>query len=106
MRRAAVHVLVILALLFQGMMSVGADFSAPDHESQQHCAGHDMSAQDCACCPEGVADTNCTVQCSVLQVPEAVQAPMRLELRSNSIDLPEASIRSRFYTPIDPPPIS
>jgi hypothetical protein len=106
MRRAAVHVLVILALLFQGVVSVGADISAADHQSQQHCAGHDMSAQDCACCPGGVADTNCTVQCSVLQASEVMQTPTRLELRSNSIDLPEASVRSRFYAPIDPPPIS
>ena len=106
MRRAAVHVLVILALLFQGVVSVGADFSAADHQSQQHCAGHDMSSQDCACCPEGVADANCTVQCSVLQAPEMAQAPTRLELCSDSIDVPEAAIRSRFYTPIDPPPIS
>jgi hypothetical protein len=106
MRRAAVHALVILALFFQGVVSVGADFSSADHQSQQHCAGHDMSAQDCACCPEGVADTNCTVQCSVLQVPEVIPAPARLELRSDSINMPEASVRSRFYTPIDPPPIS
>jgi hypothetical protein len=106
MRRTAVHVLIILAMLFQGVVSVGADFSTPNHESQQHCAGHDMSSQDCACCPEGVADANCTVQCSVLQVPEVMQAPTRLELRSNSIDVPSACVRSRFYTPIDPPPIS
>ncbi len=105
MRRTAVHLLVILALLFQGVISVGADFSRADHQSQQHCAGHDTSSQDCACCPEGVADANCTAQCSVLQVPEAIQAPTRLELLSKSVHPPEASVRSRFYTPIDPPPI-
>jgi hypothetical protein len=106
MRRTAVHLLIILALLFQGVVGVGADFSTADHQSQQHCAGHDMSSQECACCPEGVADANCTVQCSVLQVPEVLHAPMRFELLSNSVTIPEACVRSRFYTPLDPPPIS
>lgn len=106
MRRIVVHVLLVLALMFQGAIGVGADFSVQAHESQQHCAGHDMSTQDCACCPEGIAGSNCTVQCSVLQVPEVMQAPMRLELRGDRIPMPEAAVRSRFYTPLDPPPIS
>jgi hypothetical protein len=106
MRRTALHALLIVALMIQGVVSIGADFSASNHEAQQHCAGHDMSSQDCACCPEGMADTNCTVQCSVLQVPEMVEAPARFELRSHYVKAPEASVRSRFYTPIDPPPIA
>jgi hypothetical protein len=104
MLRTALHILIIVALALQGIAAVGADF-AHEQEMQQHCLGHDTETQDYACCPEGATTTSCAVQCSALQSPVMWQIPERAAVQRMHPPARETSIRSRSYTPLNPPPI-
>lgn len=104
MLRTALHILIVIALALQGIVAVGADF-APEQETQQHCQGHDAETQDCACCPEGATTTSCAVQCSALQSPIMWHIPESPAVQRAHIPARETLIQSRFYTPLNPPPI-
>ena len=104
MFRTALHILIVIALALQGIAAVGADF-APEQETQQHCQGHDAERQDCACCPDGATTSSCAVQCSALQSPVMWQIPERAAVQRTHPHARETLIRSRSYTPLNPPPI-
>lgn len=103
MRRFALHVLILLGLLLQGVVAVGAGM--PHEEQQQHCAGH-YSDENCACCPDGATSSmSCTVQCSVSQAPIVTLTLDRVVSYSTRIAFAEASISNPAYAPLVPPPI-
>jgi hypothetical protein len=105
MRQPFVNLFLILILAFQGVSAVGADIF-PDHEMQQHCAGHDMTSEDCSCCPEGaIMGASCTVQCSVSQTAVEMQMPPRLMVSGPISCFADRSIRDPVYVPLVPPPI-
>jgi hypothetical protein len=104
MRRFAFHVLLLLSLLLQGVVAVGAGL--PHEEQQQHCIGH-YSDATCACCPDGGANSmSCTVQCSVSQAPIVMLTLERVVSHSTRIDFIQAHLPSPAYAPLVPPPIS
>lgn len=103
MRRFAFHVLLLLCMLMQGAIVVGADFGHED--SQQHCAGH-HAEQDCACCPDGAADSmSCTVQCSVSQAPIVLITLDRVVSHSTRVAFIQTTLANPAYAPLVPPPI-
>jgi hypothetical protein len=105
MRRHFLNVLLLLALVFQGVVAVGGDLGA-DPGAEQHCAGHAAEPGNCVCCPEGSAmNAACTVQCSVCQAPVSMFMPARVPSSSLHPSPAERAIRSACYVPLNPPPI-
>ena len=103
MRRFALNVLLLLSLLLQGVVAVGAGM--PHDEQQQHCIGH-YSDASCACCPDGVANSmSCTVQCSVSQAPIVMLTLDRVVSHSTRIDFIQTNLPDPAYAPLVPPPI-
>lgn len=102
MCRFTLYVLLLLGLLLQGVVAVGAGTADAD---QQHCAGH-YSDEACACCPDGADSMSCTVQCSVSQAPIAMLTVCRVASYSTCPSVAQASISSPAYTPLIPPPIA
>jgi hypothetical protein len=106
MRRHAIHLLLILALVFQGVVAVAADTLPFADAQQQHCADHDAQQAGCPCCPDmGVMGGTCTVQCSVSQALVAMLMPLRVTAHSALVSFADQSVRTRSYAPPVPPPI-
>ena len=100
MRPNILRILLLFALVFQGIVAVGADVF-PDRDVPEHCAGHDSAPGDCVCCPEGGAmNAGCSVQCS------ATQAPAVMTTQSLCISPVQHAIHSATYVPLNPPPIA
>jgi hypothetical protein len=98
--------LLVLALLLQGVVAVGAEIYADDH-AQQHCAMEDGSApEECPCCPDGEPmGAGCTVQCSASQAPVLMILPARAALGGERPPRAARTIRNPSYLPLIPPPI-
>jgi hypothetical protein len=106
MRRLAFNLMLVIALLLQGVVAVGGSVSA-DHGQEQHCAGHDVAAKDCACCPDGgTASMSCTTQCSAIQAPQVILAPVRLAIASTLPTSVPPVFAGPNYAPLVPPPIA
>lgn len=106
MRRLAFNLMLFIALLLQGVVAVGGSVSV-DHGQEQHCAGHDSATKDCACCPDGgTASMSCTTQCSAIQAPQVVLAPVRLAIASTLLTFVPPVFAGPNYAPLVPPPIA
>lgn len=107
MRRLLPHLLLMLALVFQGAIAFGAVAMA-DAAPMEHCAGHTSPDASCACCPDGaMGSVGCATQCANLQ-----QAPALLPLiashpsSSPAIAFVPRLISNPAYAPLIPPPIA
>jgi hypothetical protein len=98
--------LLVLALLLQGAVAVGAEIY-PDEHAQQHCPmDHHGASDDCSCCDDaGQMGAGCTVQCSTSQAPVLMIAPAHVAAESERPPLAVRTIRNPSYTPLIPPPI-
>ena len=103
MRRPLLHLLLLIALVFQGVVAVGAPLA--DDAQEQHCAGHDESKQECACCPAGTAAMSCTAQCTVCQAPTVMLTPSRCASYGVLTVYIEPAFAGLTYVPLVPPPI-
>lgn len=106
MNRPILNILLLLALIFQSVVAVGA--GTPSAEgAEQHCLGHELEQNDCACCADGGAmNAGCTVQCSVSQAPIVMLLPVRLAGGSVCISTASRAFQNPAYAPLIPPPIS
>ena len=105
MRRHILNLLLIVTLVLQGIVAVGAD-ALHDEAQEQHCVGDDAQSEDCACCADGQAlGAACTVQCSVSQAAIAMIMPARIATHGTVSWFLERSIQDPSYTPLVPPPI-
>lgn len=97
MNRPILNVLLLLALIFQSVVAVGA--GTPSAEgAEQHCLGHELQQNDCACCADGSAmNAGCTVQCSVSQAPVVMLLPVRIAGDSVCISCTPRTIRNPAY---------
>lgn len=107
MRRLLPYLLLMIALVFQTTISVGA-VAMEDASPMEHCAGHVAADEDCTCCPEGaMAMTSCAVQCSsVQQAPATIIFAVNATPQSADDAFVQRSIRDPAYTPLIPPPIA
>jgi hypothetical protein len=106
MRRSIFNLLLTLALIFQGVVVVGADAFFADG-AEQHCAGHDTSVETCVCCPEGGAmNAGCTVQCSAAHSSVAMILPVRIAEQSIYVSSEPLASDNPSYAPLIPPPIA
>jgi hypothetical protein len=104
MRHCVLHLLLFIALVFQGVAAVAG--APADRGQEQHCAGHDAAQNDCACCPEGLgASMSCTAQCSVSQAPFAYLIPVRLVSYSTVTAYVQRTFAGPNDAPLIPPPI-
>lgn len=104
MLRRIVGCLMLFALVLQGVAQASADLSAGSG-TPQHCDGHDMAADDCACCPDGGRSANdCAKLCSL-------SAALTATLPRFVFDPPAEFQLARItglagpaYLPLKPPP--
>jgi hypothetical protein len=98
--------LLVLALLLQAAVAVGAEISSGAH-AQQHCPMDDDAAHEgCPCCDApGQMGAGCTVQCSTSQAPVLMMAPTRAAVAGERAPLTDRAIRNPSYAPLIPPPI-
>lgn len=106
MRQHVFHWMLLIALILQGVVAVGAGVPV-DHGQEQHCAGHEVMQEHCACCPDGgMTGMSCTVQCTVSQAFLAVAIPVRLAGYSTNISFAQPDFAGPSYAPLVPPPIA
>jgi hypothetical protein len=109
MIRPILNIVMVVLLVLQGMTLAAADVmpQADDMQSMEHCAGHEKSGSECACCGDSeMMGINCAAQCSV-----AVSIPTTLLTFAVERDVnhprPAASWMSGpSYSPLNPPPIA
>ena len=96
---------LIFVLILQGVAQASADVSV---ESQtQHCAGHQMSGQDCACCTDEMTMSGgCASLCSVSIVVGAASFDDPRVLDDEPHWLIKHAPPGPDYTPLKPPPNS
>ena len=102
--RRPVLILLFCALIFQGVVTASADVA---QSQMQHCAGHDMSQENCACCTDGLAMlAGCMNLCSAFTaIAEFLPAIPRLP-GSQHVAQTQHWTASPHHIPPTPPPIS
>lgn len=104
MIRAAIHAIVLLMMILQGVVQVSANAA---EVPTSHCIGHEANADDCACCSDAaMAQSGCAAVCVV-----AAAIPSHsLALSHCSIGAPSSILTTvrvdPAYLPLNPPPIS
>jgi hypothetical protein len=106
MLRRFVGCLMLFAFILQGVAQASAAAFA-DPEEMQGCADHQMSAGDCACCPQGTRTAlDCAEKCSLATgIPTALPPPAwdpPTEYRSFAA----SEALAPTYLPLKPPPKS
>jgi hypothetical protein len=109
MFRPVLNIVMVVVLVLQGMALAAADVMprAHDMQSTEHCAGHEQSASECACCGDSqMMGINCAAQCSVAVSISTTLLTFDVE-RSMERPTGVASWNAGpSYSPLNPPPIA
>lgn len=104
-RRILICVLMVM-LNLQGITQVRAAVQS-DLAMQEHCAGHDMSKEDCSCCPDEPAmGVGCSSLCSVTAALPALSFTLPRPMSPEQHVLVVLETPSPAYLPLNPPPIA
>jgi hypothetical protein len=103
-RRILICVLMVM-LSLQGITQVRAAVQS-DLAMQEHCAGHDMSLEDCDCCPDELAmGSGCSSLCSSSAALPSVSLTLPSPASPEQHSLIVLETQSPAYLPLNPPPI-
>jgi len=108
MAHRLISAIVVVLLILQGMALATADVVPVDSsQSMAHCAGHEESGSDCACCSDSeMMGINCAAQCTVA-VCVSLTLPSFDLARIKECRAPDdICVCGPAYSPLNPPPIS
>jgi hypothetical protein len=100
--------ILVAVLVFQGNLTQAAVSAMESHLTVGigH-SDHDLDRANCPCCPDqGKSASDCTQQCFGYALTVTVVVPSFLSRLSQAAVLAELSSTTRYYAPLDPPPIA
>jgi len=97
---------MLFALVLQGVAQASVDLSG-NSGTPQHCDGHDMATDDCACCPDGIRSAaDCAKLCSLAAALTATLPRLVFDPPAEFQLIAFIDPASPTYVPLKPPPKS